>query len=50
MKQKTMSHHSQHNFVTQYIPLRYTAVNEFYQMIRIGIAGHVRGNRTETDE
>ena len=45
-----MSHHSQHHFITQYISLRYTAVNEFYGMIRMGVAGHVRGNRTETDE
>ena len=30
--------------------LRGTAVNEFYRMIRMGVAGHVRGNRTETNE
>ena len=23
-------------------------MNEFYRMIRMGVAGHVRGNRTET--
>ena len=37
---KTMSHHSQDHFITQYIPLRCTAVNEFYRMIRMGVAGH----------
>ena len=45
-----MSHHSQHHFTTQYIYFRCTAVNEFYQMIRMGVAGYVRGNRRETDE
>ena len=47
---KTMSHHSKHHFITQYISLRGTAVNEFYQMIRMGVAGHVISNRTETNE
>ena len=42
-----MSHHSKHPFITQYISLRGTAVNEFDRMIRMGVAGHVRGNRTE---
>ena len=42
--------HSQHHFITQYITLRCTAVNEFYRMIGMRVAGHVRGNRTETDE
>ena len=46
-----MSHHLKHHFITQYISLRGTAVNEFYQMIRMGVAGYViRGNRTETNE
>ena len=45
-----MSDHSQHHFITQYISLRCTSVNEFYGMIRMGVGGHVRGNRTETDE
>ena len=45
-----MSHHSKHHFITQYIPLRGTAVNEFYRMIPMGVAGHVRGNRTETNQ
>ena len=48
-----MSHHSKHHFITQYyhfITLKGTAVNEFYRMIRMGVAGHVRGNRTETNE
>ena len=45
-----MSHQSQNHFITQYISLRCAAVNEFYRMIRMGVAGHVRGNRTETDE
>ena len=45
-----MSHHSQHHFITQYISLRCTAVNEFYRMKRMGVASHVRGNPTETDE
>ena len=50
-----MIHHSKHHFITQYISLRGTAVNEFYQMIiyqmiRMGVAGHVRGNRSETNE
>ena len=40
---KTVSHHSKHNFITQYISLRCNAVNEFYQMIRMAAAGHVRG-------
>ena len=44
-----MSHQSQHHFITQYISLRSTAINDFYQMIRKGVAGHVRGNQTETD-
>ena len=47
---KHMNHNSQQHFITQYISLRCTAVNEFYQMIGMGVAGHVRGNRTETDE
>ena len=42
-----MSHHSDHHFITY---LRCTKVNEFYRMIRMGVAGHVRGNQTETDE
>ena len=46
-----MSYHSKHHFMTQYISLRGTAVNEFYRMIRMhGAAGHVRGNPTETNE
>ena len=45
-----MSHHSKHHFITQYISLGGTAVNEFYRMIRMGVAGHVRGSRTETNE
>ena len=45
-----MIHHSHHYFITQYIYLRCTTVNEFYGMIRMGVAGHVRGNQTETDE
>ena len=45
-----MSHHSKHHVITQYISLRGTAVNEFYRMIRMGVAGYVRGNRTETNE
>ena len=44
-----MSHHSKHRVITQYISLRGTAVNEFYRIIRMGVAGHVRGNRTETN-
>ena len=40
---KTMSHHSQHHLITECIFLRCTAVNEFYRMIRMGVAGHVRG-------
>ena len=52
---KTMSHHSQHHFVTQYIFLKcITAVNEFYQdnilILSNDTNGHVKGNRTETDE
>ena len=47
---KTMSHHSKHHFITHHISLRCTAVNEFYQMMRMGVAGHVRGNRTKTNE
>ena len=45
-----MSHHSKHHFITQYISLRGTAVNEFYRMIRMGVDGYVRDNRTETNE
>ena len=45
-----MSHHSKQHFITQYISLRSTAVNEFYRMISIGVPGHVSGNRTETNE
>ena len=47
---KAISHHSRHQFITQYISLRCTTVNEFYRMIRMGVAGHIRGNQTETDE
>ena len=47
---KTLSHHSKHHLITQHISLRGTAVNEFYRMIRMGVAGRVRGNRTETNE
>ena len=36
----------EHHFITQFI----SAVNEFYQMKRMGAAGHVRGNRAETNE
>ena len=45
-----MSHHLQHQFIAQFISLRYTAVNKFYRMIQMGVARHVRGNRTEADE
>ena len=45
-----MSHHSKHHFITQYISLRGTAVNEFYRITRMGVAGHVRGHQTETNE
>ena len=45
-----MSPHSKHHFITQYISLTGTAVIEFYRMIRMGVAGHVRGNRTETNQ
>ena len=45
-----MNHHSKTHFITQHIFLRGTAVNEFYPMIRMGVAGHVTGNRTETNE
>ena len=44
-EQRPMNHS-----ITQYISLMGTAVNEFYRMIRMGVAGHVRGNRTETNE
>ena len=47
---KTVIHHSKHHFITQYISLGGTAMNEFYGMIRMGVANHVRDNRTETDE
>ena len=45
-----MSHHSKYHFTIQYISLRGTTVNEFYQIIPMGVAGHVRGNQTETNE
>ena len=32
---------SHHYFITQYIYLRGTVVNEFYRMIRMGVASHV---------
>ena len=35
---KTVSYDSQHHFITQYISLRCTAVDEFYRMIRMGVA------------
>ena len=37
-----MSHCSKH-FITQYISLRGTAVNEFYRMIRMGVGSHFGG-------
>ena len=42
-----MRHHSQHHFI---ISLRRTVVYQFYRMIGMGVAGHVRGNQTETNE
>ena len=45
-----MSHHSKQHFITQYISLRGNAVDEFHRMIRMGVAGHARGNQTETNE
>ena len=46
-----MSHHPKHHFITQYISLRGTVVNEFYRMIQMRVTGHVRGNDgTETNE
>ena len=45
-----MSHHSKHHFIIKYISLRGIAVNEFYRMIRMGVADHVSGSRTETNE
>ena len=48
MKQKLCG--SKHHFITQYISLRGTAVNEFYRMTGMGVAGHASGNRTETNE
>ena len=44
-----MSHHSQ-TILLLNTYLRCTAVNEFNRMIRMGVAGHVKGNRRETDE
>ena len=38
MEYVLMSHHSKHHFITQYILLRGTAVNEFYRMIQMGVA------------
>ena len=35
---------------TQNTILSFNAMNEFYRMIRMGVASHVRGNRTETNE
>ena len=45
-----MGDHSQNYCSTQYIYLRCITVNEFYRKTQMGLAGHVRGNRTETDE
>ena len=45
-----MSRHSKYHFITQYISLRGTAMNELYRMIRMGVAGHVRGSQAETNE
>ena len=39
---QSMSHHSQHHFFTQYISVRCIAVNEFYRMIGMGVAGHIK--------
>ena len=36
-----MSHHSKLHFITRYISLRGTVVNELYRMMRMGEAGHV---------
>ena len=47
---KKMSHHSQHHFITHYISLKCTTVNEFYRLKRMGVAGHVKVNRIDTDE
>ena len=47
---KNMGYPSKHHFITQYISLRGTAVNEFYRMMRMEVAGHVKGNRTETNK
>ena len=33
-----MSQHSKDHFITQYISLRGTAVNEFYRIIQMGVA------------
>ena len=41
-----MSQHSQH--ISQYISLRCTAVNDFYQMMRMGLAGHVKATSHST--
>ena len=45
-----MSHHSQHHFITQYISLRWTAVNELYQMIRMGVVLEVTEQRPMNNE
>ena len=30
--------------------MRGTAVNDFYRMLQMGVAGHVKGNQTKTNE
>ena len=37
-----------HHFITQCMSLRRTAENDFCRMIQMGVAAHVRVNRTET--
>ena len=49
MSYKNMSHHSQHHSINQYISFRCTPENEFYRITTMGVAGHVRDNRTDTD-
>ena len=46
---KTMSHHSKHHFHSIHLFEGHCS-EWFYQIIRMGVAGHVRGNRTETNE
>ena len=45
-----MSHHSKHHFITSVYLFEGHRSEWFDRLIRMGVASHVRGNRTETNE